>query len=112
MSDYRGNFYSSDAYNPEYNSKKLGVFKSHVVTAAEVTATKVELAFPEMENFGAFLAIIYRPTGVGGAVAALSTLYTHEIVSVGGVIVVRITGNANYTLTKDDVITYMVTEAV
>ena len=41
MVNYKGNFYSSEAYNPTYNVGRLsGLMKYHNVTSAEVAAGK------------------------------------------------------------------------
>jgi len=37
MADYKGNFYSTDAYNPTYNVSELGIIRRHRVTSDDVT---------------------------------------------------------------------------
>lgn len=95
MADYKGNFYSTKAYSPDYNVNELsGILDKYTVTAADVTATKSKLTKEVVANV---LAIVYR------AGVALPTNYTISVEGDG----VYLKGNGNYTLTAGDVVLYI-----
>lgn len=103
MSDYKGNFHST-AYAPmQVIETFAGLVKTHVVTAAEVTATKVALTTEGIAGTAStdiVMAIVYR------ANVALPTQYTLEYNTTDGLIYLK--GNGSYTLTANDVIVYIV----
>jgi len=106
MADYKGNFYSPDAYNPSYWANKLmGVVKDYTVTAADVTATKADIGL--LDDFTGVVPIcnIYRTSGVKNV--ALPTNFTISYAMVNGQNRVFVEGNANYTLTAGDIIVYV-----
>ena len=108
MSDYRGNFYSSDAYNPEYNEARITVgtvtdLANRInVTAAQVTATKVVLYTGADYQYVEVMAMISR------AGVMLPTNYTIERTDNGDNSTISIKGNGSYTLTEGDHIVYMI----
>lgn len=106
MSDYKGNFYSSDAYNPEYNAFQVTAMKSHTVTAEEVTATKVliDSQYNKSEETPIVLAVVYRSSV---ALPTNFTLIFSDYVGDTSLGEVYLSGNANYTLTAGDVIVYI-----
>lgn len=95
MSDYKGNFYSTKAYDPSYNTKEVsGLVKKYTVTAADVTATKSKLTTEVTANI---LAVVYRSS------VALPTNFTISVEGDG----IYLKGNGSYTLTAGDVVVYI-----
>ena len=95
MSDYKGNFYSTKAYSPDYSVNEVtGLLKKYTVTAGDVTATKSKLTSEVTANI---LAVVYRSS------VALPTNFTISVEGDG----IYLKGNESYTLTAGDVVVYI-----
>jgi len=109
MADYKGNYYSTDAYNPTYKAKESGFMKVKRVTADDVTATRCKIGSGYIDEVETVIthAIIYR-IGAGSTIIALPTNYTIEqgAVEPDGTFSLYIKGNANYTLNAGDAIVF------